>query len=167
MIHSIKSTISLIPIAQNMQPSKSKALVLLKQLNALVRRVSKTGDTAKFNGRILNFLSGAFPIGERSGVNLRGEYAPKWEDVPTPPREVTPSAGSNDQKPDPEILDTMQGVEPSSAATDSTKLESPASAQSQTSPSLNSTGPKSAEDKKIEFYATFWSLQTPISSTPW
>lgn len=32
-----------------------------------------------FCGRILTFLSGVFPLGERSGVNLRGEYGPVWE----------------------------------------------------------------------------------------
>jgi hypothetical protein len=34
-----------------------------------------------FCGRILTFLSGVFPLGERSGVNLRGEYGPTWEDA--------------------------------------------------------------------------------------
>jgi THO complex subunit 1 len=29
----------------------------------------------------LTFLSGVFPLGERSGVNLRGEYGPTWEGV--------------------------------------------------------------------------------------
>lgn len=67
-------------LTKNMVPSKGKALILLRQLNSLVRRVSKTGDTAQFNGRILNFLSGAFPLGERSGVNLRGDYAPQWDE---------------------------------------------------------------------------------------
>lgn len=149
-----------------MPPSKSKALVLLKQLNALVRRVSKTGDTAKFNGRILNFLSGAFSIGERSGVNLRGEYAPKWEDVPSPIREGQRDAGASvDQKPAPETSDSMQGIE----STTATQTDSPTSASTVTSlppaPSIP-TGPKTAEDKKYEFYSAFWSLQTPISAPP-
>lgn len=33
----------------------------------------------EFCGRILIFLSQAFPLGERSGVNLRGEYGPPWD----------------------------------------------------------------------------------------
>lgn len=37
------------------------------------------GSTTKFCGRILTFLSRVFPLGERSGVNLRGEYGPTWE----------------------------------------------------------------------------------------
>ena len=39
------------------------------------------GSTTKFCGRILTFLSRVFPLGERSGVNLRGEYGPMWEGV--------------------------------------------------------------------------------------
>lgn len=39
------------------------------------------GSTTTFCGRILTFLSGVFPLGERSGVNLRGEYGPTWEGV--------------------------------------------------------------------------------------
>jgi len=37
------------------------------------------GTTTIFCGRILTLLSGVFPLGERSGVNLRGEYGPTWE----------------------------------------------------------------------------------------
>lgn len=64
-----------------MVPQKGKALILLRTLNDLLRRLSKTGSTTIFCGRILTFLSGVFPLGERSGVNLRGEYGPTWEDV--------------------------------------------------------------------------------------
>lgn len=64
-----------------MVPQKGKALILLRTLNDLLRRLSKSGSTTVFCGRILTFLSGVFPLGERSGVNLRGEYGPTWEDV--------------------------------------------------------------------------------------
>jgi THO complex subunit 1 len=79
-------------------PAKGKALTLLRTLNDLLRRLSKMGSTTIFCGRILTFLSGVFPLGERSGVNLRGEvclfilflsqpnrdtkqYGPTWEGV--------------------------------------------------------------------------------------
>jgi hypothetical protein len=42
------------------------------------------GSNTIFRGRILTFLSGVFPLGERSGVNLRGEYGPTWEAVLLP-----------------------------------------------------------------------------------
>lgn len=64
-----------------MQATKGKALVLLRTLNDLLRRLSKTGSTAMLCGRILTFLSTIFPMGERSGVNLRGEYGLQWEGV--------------------------------------------------------------------------------------
>lgn len=62
-----------------MIPQKGKALVLLRTLNDLLRRLSKMGSTTLFCGRILTFLSQIFPLGERSGVNLRGEYGPVWD----------------------------------------------------------------------------------------
>ena len=68
-------------LTEGLVPQKGKALVLLRTLNDLLRRLSKTGGTAMFCGRILTFLSGVFPLGERSGVNLRGEYGPQWEPV--------------------------------------------------------------------------------------
>ncbi|KAH9884633.1 UDP-glucose 4-epimerase [Cubamyces lactineus] len=66
-------------LTAGMIPQKGKALVLLRTLNDLLRRLSKMGSTTMFCGRILTFLSRVFPLGERSGVNLRGEYGPMWE----------------------------------------------------------------------------------------
>ncbi|KAH7874502.1 THO complex subunit 1 transcription elongation factor-domain-containing protein [Lentinula edodes] len=67
-------------LTSGMQPQKGKALVLLRMLNDLLRRLSKAGgETIGFSGRILTYLSQVFPLGERSGVNLRGEYGPTWE----------------------------------------------------------------------------------------
>lgn len=68
-----------------MIPQKGKALVLLRTLNDLLRRLSNTGATTMFCGRILTFLSRVFPLGERSGVNLRGEYGPTWNGPGTKP----------------------------------------------------------------------------------
>ncbi|KAG1813998.1 UDP-glucose 4-epimerase [Suillus subaureus] len=68
-------------LTKDMVPQKGKALILLRTLNDLLRRLSKMGSTTIFCGRILTFLSGVFPLGERSGVNLRGEYGPMWEGV--------------------------------------------------------------------------------------
>lgn len=68
-------------------PQKGKALILLRTLNDLLRRLSKMGSTTIFCGRILTFLSAVFPLGERSGVNLRGEYGPSWEGVNFPEKQ--------------------------------------------------------------------------------
>jgi hypothetical protein len=57
-----------------MVPGKGKGLVLLRMCNELLRRLSKETNTV-FCGRILMFLANSFPLGERSGVNLRGDFS--------------------------------------------------------------------------------------------
>lgn len=83
-------------LTEGMVPQKGKALILLRMLNDLLRRLSKMGSSTMFCGQILTFLSGVFPLGERSGVNLRGEYGPTWEGVQFPDKELL----SNDMKVD-------------------------------------------------------------------
>lgn len=56
-----------------MDPGRGKGLTLLRTLNNLLRRLSRSIHTV-FCGRILMFLSSVFPLSERSGVNLRGAY---------------------------------------------------------------------------------------------
>ncbi|KAG4095243.1 hypothetical protein H8356DRAFT_1687632 [Neocallimastix lanati (nom. inval.)] len=57
----------------NMLPTKGKGLILLRFCNELLRRVSKTENTV-LCGKILMFLASVFPLTERSGVNLRGDF---------------------------------------------------------------------------------------------
>ena len=52
--------------------TKSKIL-LLKIANELLRRLSRTTD-AVFRGRIMLFLAYAYPLAERSGVNVAGTF---------------------------------------------------------------------------------------------
>jgi hypothetical protein len=134
-------------------PSTGKALVLVRQLNSLVRRVSKTGDTAKFNGRILNFLSGAFPLGERSGVNLRGDYGPQWEDVSLPPGYIPLEARAKTEVEE-QSGNVMEGVE---------STVGPKEGHNEAAP-RTSIVPKTEHDERVEFYQTFWSVQKPFSN---
>ncbi|KAI9313753.1 THO complex subunit 1 transcription elongation factor-domain-containing protein [Dichotomocladium elegans] len=60
-------------LIKGMVPGRGKGLVLLRMCNEMLRRLSKEKDTV-FCGRILMFLANAFPLHERSGVNLRGEF---------------------------------------------------------------------------------------------
>ncbi|KAJ3718535.1 THO complex subunit 1 transcription elongation factor-domain-containing protein [Lentinula raphanica] len=84
-------------LTAGMQPQKGKALVLLRTLNDLLRRLSKAGgETIGFSGRILTYLSQVFPLGERSGVNLRGEYGPTWEMPTRETKDDTEPAGQDD-----------------------------------------------------------------------
>ncbi|KAL2048679.1 hypothetical protein N7G274_000591 [Stereocaulon virgatum] len=52
---------------------KQKNLVILRSCNELLRRLSRAEDTV-FCGRVFIFLFQSFPLGDRSSVNLRGEY---------------------------------------------------------------------------------------------
>ncbi|KAG1742719.1 THO complex subunit 1 transcription elongation factor-domain-containing protein [Suillus paluster] len=125
-------------LTKEMVPQKGKALILLRTLNDLLRRLSKMGSTTIFCGRILTFLSGVFPLGERSGVNLRGEYGPMWEGV------------KDMEKRDEDVtIDSAKGPE------DSQKME------------VDGGRKESVENKdKDGFYTTFWSLQLPFSRPP-
>ncbi|KAG0339022.1 hypothetical protein BG000_002987 [Podila horticola] len=60
-------------LTANMTTVKGKGLTLLRLCNELLRRLSKAKNTV-YCGRILMLLSNVFPLGERSGVNLKGEY---------------------------------------------------------------------------------------------
>lgn len=51
----------------------SKTLVILRSCNELLRRLSRAEDTA-FCGRVFIFMFQSFPLGDKSSVNLRGEY---------------------------------------------------------------------------------------------
>ncbi|KAJ8523115.1 hypothetical protein ONZ45_g446 [Pleurotus djamor] len=123
----------------DMVPQKGKALYLLRMLNDLLRRLSKMGSNTIFCGRILTFLSTVFPLGERSGVNLRGEYGPPWESV----------GEAKTTKDESQNADAMKVDEPSQTKTDSMDVD----------------GAK-PEDKKEDFYNTFWSLQLYFSKPP-
>ena len=52
---------------------KPKHLVILRTCNELLRRLSRAEDTV-FCGRVFIYLFQSFPLGDRSSVNLRGEY---------------------------------------------------------------------------------------------
>lgn len=51
----------------------SKQLVILRSCNELLRRLSRAEDTS-FCGRVFIFLFQSFPLGDKSSVNLRGEF---------------------------------------------------------------------------------------------
>lgn len=144
-----------------MVPQKGKALILLRTLNDLLRRLSKTGSTTMFCGRILTFLSGVFPLGERSGVNLRGEYGPVWEgtvevgrgDVEMKDESSKPSARGDKMDVD-EEQECDEAKKQSKVEKDGTIyfmfgiLSVPQCSSCQ------------------DFYKTFWSLQLPFSRPP-
>jgi hypothetical protein len=150
-----------------MVPQKGKALILLRTLNDLLRRLSKMGSTTIFCGRILTFLSGVFPLGERSGVNLRGEYGPTWEGVKEP--EKGQDEGSSEE------AITEVPIEPKETEGEGDKMQ-----VDEVKKSISATKPSERKDgmlssratallfnsQSAEFYNTFWSLQLPFSKPP-
>jgi len=52
---------------------KQKSLIILRSCNELLRRLSRAEDTV-FCGRVFIFLFQSFPLGDKSSVNLRGEF---------------------------------------------------------------------------------------------
>ncbi|KAJ1017777.1 hypothetical protein NDA16_005094 [Ustilago loliicola] len=63
------------PLTIDLHPTRGKGLVLLRTCNELLRRLSKPSQKhTVFAGRILSLLAKVFPLGERSGVNLRGDF---------------------------------------------------------------------------------------------
>ncbi|KAG9243786.1 guanylate kinase [Calycina marina] len=50
-----------------------KNLIILRSCNELLRRLSRAEDTA-FCGRVFVFMFQSFPLGDKSSVNLRGEF---------------------------------------------------------------------------------------------
>ncbi|KAN0062569.1 hypothetical protein ACQY0O_005101 [Thecaphora frezii] len=62
-------------LTRDLHPTRGKGLVLLRLCNELLRRLSKPSQRhTVFAGRILSLLASVFPLGERSGVNLRGDF---------------------------------------------------------------------------------------------
>ncbi|KAI0400393.1 THO complex subunit 1 transcription elongation factor-domain-containing protein [Xylaria palmicola] len=64
---------------------KQKSLVILRSCNDLLRRLSRAEDAA-FCGRVYIFMFQSIPPGDRSSVNLRGEYhvenVTNFEEIP-------------------------------------------------------------------------------------
>ncbi|KYK55856.1 nuclear matrix protein [Drechmeria coniospora] len=100
---------------------KQKNLVILRSCNELLRRLSRAEDTA-FCGRVFIFLFQSFPLGDRSSVNLRGEFhvenVTTYETGPVEEQTmmdldapVNPSSGIKGVTPDP-TKDSQPGFEP-------------------------------------------------------
>ncbi|KAJ6469590.1 THO complex subunit 1 transcription elongation factor-domain-containing protein [Mycena vitilis] len=132
-------------LTKGLVPQKGKALVLLRTLNDLLRRLSKMGTTTIFCGRILTFLTGVFPLRDRSGVNLRGDYGPTWEGVEAPAKAAA----------EPEQDVVMADAKETEKEEDKMQVD-----DEQKKPA------SPTEDKKDDFYTTFWSLQLPFSKPP-
>lgn len=151
-----------------MEGTKGKGPVLLRLCNELLRRLSKAEDTI-FCGRILIFLSKSFILGERSGVNLRGEF--NVENITL--FDQTPPATAKDEKMDIDREET--GVAVVSEAGEATLAEGGAKPTTENSAKVGKTvsfeTPMIQEPKADQgvlsadsLYPVFWSLQNFFSN---
>lgn len=60
-------------IAHNLTGTRAPGTTLIRLGNSLLRRLSKT-QHAQFSGEILMYLARAFPLTEKSGLNIRGAF---------------------------------------------------------------------------------------------
>ncbi|KAL9130352.1 MAG: hypothetical protein Q9217_001454 [Psora testacea] len=147
---------------------KQKSLIILRACNELLRRLSRAEDTV-FCGRVFIFLFQSFPLGDRSSVNLRGEY--HVENVTSFGYVQAQEANHKDDGMDVDQKETAE------AGLETTKTSIPLSAtDAQKDPAeLPHTCPKPVKfDQKEErpsetvldmdtFYSMFWSLQNYFS----
>ncbi|KAI4120776.1 MAG: hypothetical protein LQ338_006773 [Usnochroma carphineum] len=151
---------------------KQKQLIILRACNELLRRLSRAEDTV-FCGRVFIFMFQSFPLGDRSSVNLRGEYHVEnvtvFDKTPAKQDERSESAMEVDQEPNamenekssteppaaPKIkVDTLT-PQPTEAATKSVKLDNKDDKTQEPEPE--------PEPDTETLYPIFWSLQDIFS----
>ncbi|KAF4979392.1 hypothetical protein FZEAL_4395 [Fusarium zealandicum] len=120
---------------------KQKQLIILRSCNELLRRLSRAEDTA-FCGRVFIFMFQSFPLGDKSSVNLRGEY--HVENVTT---YETTAGGDSSMEVD--------------APTESSK--EPQESKSTPKPTDTKKADKDKPTSFDELYPLFWSLQENFS----
>jgi THO complex subunit 1 len=130
-----------------------KNLVILRSCNELLRRLSRAEDTA-FCGRVFIFMFQSFPLGDKSSVNLRGEY--HTENVTTydelPPRESDPEKMDVDS-------DANSKVTPAISSSTANGVTSAKPVDESSSGSKGVTFSKAEPVSADELYPIFWSLQ--------
>ncbi|KAF6221845.1 hypothetical protein HO133_001813 [Letharia lupina] len=146
---------------------KAKNLIILRACNELLRRLSRAEDTV-FCGRVFIFLFQSFPLGDRSSVNLRGEY--HVENV-TVFENFPPKAESNlddgmevDQNE--ERTETEQIAGKTEAAMEQAKaaLEHPANSSKAVKSDAEDEEAREKPADMDTLYPIFWSLQEDFST---
>ncbi|KAL8738832.1 MAG: hypothetical protein Q9181_000436 [Wetmoreana brouardii] len=154
---------------------KQKQLIILRACNELLRRLSRAEDTV-FCGRVFIFMFQSFPLGDRSSVNLRGEYHVEnvtvFEKPPEEQMEGSDDAMEIDQKPEAEEKEkTPSGDPPASvnAKSDTQSSELADISQPSDAPAKSvkfdavDDKPQEPEPDAEALYPIFWSLQDVFS----
>ncbi|KAL9593531.1 MAG: hypothetical protein Q9219_007510 [cf. Caloplaca sp. 3 TL-2023] len=150
---------------------KQKQLIILRACNELLRRLSRAEDTV-FCGRVFIFMFQSFPLGDRSSVNLRGEYHVEnvtvFDKPPAKQDEDLENVMDVDQKP--EIVEKKET--PSGEPSTVLNVETDNSTPQPAGPTIKSVKFDTQENKSQEaeqepdteiLYPIFWSLQDTFS----
>jgi THO complex subunit 1 len=134
--------------------SKNKDLVILRLCNELLRRLSRAEDPV-FCGRVYIFMFQSFPLGDKSSVNLRGNFhvenVTTFEEFLQEPKEDEDSMQVD--------ADESEGANKA----DATPEEATKMAESDKN---KATGDKSTAMDIDTLYPVFWSLQHSFSNPP-
>ncbi|KAI4255635.1 MAG: hypothetical protein LQ352_002480 [Teloschistes flavicans] len=155
---------------------KQKQLIILRACNELLRRLSRAEDTV-FCGRVFIFMFQSFPLGDRSSVNLRGEYHVEnvtvFEKVPVKDEDELSSVMDVDQQPDAVEEEKLPVVDPPKAAEANKDTQTLQPAETTTTktvkfdaPDENSKEPQPESQPEPDpetLYPIFWSLQDVFS----
>ena len=140
----------------------SKNLIMLRMCNELLRRLSRAEDTV-FCGRVFIWLFQSFPLGDKSSVNLRGEFH----------TENTTAFDSEAQKSEdavkPMELDVPETADKAQSRPQTPLSSAPDGPAAQRSTRNAPIAPKSADQISEapdldSLYPIFWSLQSFFSS---
>ncbi|KAI9793041.1 MAG: hypothetical protein M1816_000939 [Peltula sp. TS41687] len=164
---------------------KQKNLIILRSCNELLRRLSRAENTV-FCGRVFIFLFQSFPLGDKSSVNLRGEYHAEnvtaFEQLD--PKPQTPAAEEMDLDVEKRVTETTDMANEENDANIQASAEVAAASgeegksavvavvgtEEQPEPSTNgpqaetSTVPASKAPDYDTLYPIFWSLQEHFSN---
>ncbi|KAJ6084317.1 hypothetical protein N7486_011117 [Penicillium sp. IBT 16267x] len=143
---------------------KQKSLIILRSCNELLRRLSRVEDTV-FCGRVFIFLFQSFPLGDKSSVNLRGEF--HTENVTTFD-EIAKSTAENDDG-DTSMTDENDGSVTPDGQPDQGNKDDGATPEidSRVPKVVVSRGRKEKPKEKVDLdalYPIFWSLQSYFSA---
>ncbi|GLA06176.1 THO complex subunit 1 [Aspergillus niger] len=150
---------------------KQKSLIILRSCNELLRRLSRAEDTV-FCGRVFIFLFQSFPLGDKSAVNLRGEY---HTDNVTTYDELTKAAAKDVADADVEMSDEQEaptateGLKEDSEAqtTSASESHTPAQEPPKTPRVVVPSSKDESQDKGVDLddlYPMFWGLQAYFSA---
>lgn len=132
-------------------------LALLRSCNELLKRLSRAED-AVFCGRIFFYLFQTFPLGDKSSVNLRGEYHTE---------NITNYEQDFQESPAPEPMEVVEELskeveEGSNEKPEEGKAESSKNDKDQALVKLDKKA-KETKEENSRFYSIFWRLQNDFS----